>query len=1212
MIWVIKKFKTAGCFICLALALICAVRTFAYDSNSYYVIYGGDKAFPITGGQGTAEILSDGAGGKKMTDKYYKFTVTDGDDIAAAGSKVAYIDKWTVGTPSGSVYSYNAETDFMLYDSTTVIGARLRVYNVSHAENPRRGIGNSYDLDLFGITDGRLTVSSGYTGDDKTVFDEISLNEWHHLTVSVIYDSESETLVGTSFKLDDRESVRRSFSQPNYGVFRFAFGMRKNGGGAVSGAYALDNFQQCIKKDAAAEQLPKLSVAEGKAYVIENRIISNISSNTKLKNFLKRVEVVYPDSDNNVLASGTSEIAAFTDETLSEQLNADDIITADTVIAARDDNFAVLYRTDGVFLQPDDTDEPDQPDKPDKPDKPDQPAEPENTGARDSVCVMFEANSEEAVKNLSASLSASSDVTVLHDISARWELGKMNTLYTSFAKDVSAYKYFNMLLYSDKKSNQKMFLLFHDGNSGGDNGNMYFRIPIVIDWEGTACLSLKLDSFSNFRNASWSSVAAMSITYNWGNEIEILPDIENSNLYIDKIWFSKDDTSPAQLAGAFAPNNFKNFNSETDVVRLKFSKLLANAENTDRITVTDGDTPVAADAYRAAVKDDIIEIKFLKQLENAHTYTIGIFELYDFSGNAIDMENAYSFTEARRENAAYEPRLASRGDKEITVSAEVPEGSAVDFYTVLYDKDNRIVDMKIIGSAEGNSELKNTISVESAENGWYIKAFSMTDGGLMASGSVLTIDEKESRRDYYDLSAETAELSVTDLRIDNFLLNIKGSTDPTASPAVCAVLKNDKGKLLYIAPVSADKNGKFEINPYLAESFDTGNYSLYLAASDAVYEYPKKLYLADAETKAEFTKIINGGGAVAAESAADILKILSDSRYEQLVPAFANQSAESLRTNIAEILLEQRKYAKYTDITDMAKKADEILAQMNKADAAALVRIISENDALIMKNSAYYDKYKKLGAKERNVICTELIKSISSFEKITQFRALFDSAVKNHVSTPEKTGGSGGGGGRVSTGTTRVSAEKPQESAAAFCDTDGQSAWAKPYIELLSEKKIISMPADRRFNPQRAVSREEFVKMLVLAIGADIENAAPCGFEDVAAEDWSYKYICAANSAGLVSGMGDNSFGKEKNISRQDAAVILERALRIRSISRSGETRKIFADDENISDYAKSAVYEMRALDIISGFGDNTFAPLENMTRAQAAKIVCEALKYME
>ena len=51
-----------------------------------------------------------------------------------------------------------------------------------------------------------------------------------------------------------------------------------------------------------------------------------------------------------------------------------------------------------------------------------------------------------------------------------------------------------------------------------------------------------------------------------------------------------------------------------------------------------------------------------------------------------------------------------------------------------------------------------------------------------------------------------------------------------------------------------------------------------------------------------------------------------------------------------------------------------------------------------------------------------------------------------------------------------------------------------------------------------------------------------------------------------------------------------------------------FSDAEEISDYAKGAVVALTKLGVISGMGNGTFAPKENATRAQAAMMIYNAM----
>ena len=73
-------------------------------------------------------------------------------------------------------------------------------------------------------------------------------------------------------------------------------------------------------------------------------------------------------------------------------------------------------------------------------------------------------------------------------------------------------------------------------------------------------------------------------------------------------------------------------------------------------------------------------------------------------------------------------------------------------------------------------------------------------------------------------------------------------------------------------------------------------------------------------------------------------------------------------------------------------------------------------------------------------------------------------------------------------------------------------------------------------------------------------------------------------------------------------ARILERD----GLLKSSAHAQTFTDDSDISDYAKSAVYSLRAMGIINGDDSGRFNPQMSITRAEAAKIIYLAIKEYE
>ncbi len=200
-------------------------------------------------------------------------------------------------------------------------------------------------------------------------------------------------------------------------------------------------------------------------------------------------------------------------------------------------------------------------------------------------------------------------------------------------------------------------------------------------------------------------------------------------------------------------------------------------------------------------------------------------------------------------------------------------------------------------------------------------------------------------------------------------------------------------------------------------------------------------------------------------------------------------------------------------------------------------------------------------------------------------------------------GGGGGGGGGVSGGISGSDGSfigMQGGANAIFSDVAGFS-WAQDAIMSLYSQGIISGYGDGSFAPQNNIKREEFVTIAVSAFYKDAESQG-CDFADVAEDAWYYKNIAIASNQGIISGIGGGLFGVGENITRQDMAVILYRIAWDR-LSKP-ETPALFADDSYIADYAKEAVYALKAAGVINGVSATEFAPRKNATRAETAVMV--------
>lgn len=210
----------------------------------------------------------------------------------------------------------------------------------------------------------------------------------------------------------------------------------------------------------------------------------------------------------------------------------------------------------------------------------------------------------------------------------------------------------------------------------------------------------------------------------------------------------------------------------------------------------------------------------------------------------------------------------------------------------------------------------------------------------------------------------------------------------------------------------------------------------------------------------------------------------------------------------------------------------------------------------------------------------------------------------------------GGGTGGVSMAVGNTSSQTQGEGTVqtgnetiAFADTMHLD-WAKDAIGYLANHNIVSGVDGVNFMPEKNITREEFSKMIFLAFDIDEGEDSATSFVDCKKENWFYPYVDALLNSGIINGISNEHFGVGMQISRQDAATILNRIL---VLYKKGITPDeiSYQDGDTISSYARQAVERLDKAAIITGFEDGTFRPHDVITRAQAAVMIYRAIQFV-
>lgn len=221
-------------------------------------------------------------------------------------------------------------------------------------------------------------------------------------------------------------------------------------------------------------------------------------------------------------------------------------------------------------------------------------------------------------------------------------------------------------------------------------------------------------------------------------------------------------------------------------------------------------------------------------------------------------------------------------------------------------------------------------------------------------------------------------------------------------------------------------------------------------------------------------------------------------------------------------------------------------------------------------------------------------------------------------------GGGGFGGGSTSSVKYVPPAETEDEEAenketenitlpeTQFNDLENVG-WAVEAINNLRERGVVHGDGSGNFEPDRQVTREEMLAMLIGAFRVPEAAEAKTEFIDVSNNEWFYSVVAQAEAIGLVNGLGDGSFGAGQPVKRADMAVM---AMRLMDILNKDvaitEPAIVFEDYFEIPDYASEMISRLQQAGVLNGDDTGSFNPSDSASRAEAAVVIHNLIKITE
>ena len=164
--------------------------------------------------------------------------------------------------------------------------------------------------------------------------------------------------------------------------------------------------------------------------------------------------------------------------------------------------------------------------------------------------------------------------------------------------------------------------------------------------------------------------------------------------------------------------------------------------------------------------------------------------------------------------------------------------------------------------------------------------------------------------------------------------------------------------------------------------------------------------------------------------------------------------------------------------------------------------------------------------------------------------------------------------------------------------------WYYDAVNYLANNNIINGSGNNQFNPLNNITRADFLIMVMRSYNFEIKSNLSDNFTDAGNKYYS-DYLATAKELGIVSGVGNNRFLPESNVTREDMIVILYRILlKIDKLP----NEEIYNFDE-FNDINEINSYALEAMEVFVKSGkikgnNRLLMPKNNSLRAEAAQFL--------
>ena len=171
--------------------------------------------------------------------------------------------------------------------------------------------------------------------------------------------------------------------------------------------------------------------------------------------------------------------------------------------------------------------------------------------------------------------------------------------------------------------------------------------------------------------------------------------------------------------------------------------------------------------------------------------------------------------------------------------------------------------------------------------------------------------------------------------------------------------------------------------------------------------------------------------------------------------------------------------------------------------------------------------------------------------------------------------------------------------------------WFYDSVMYVYKEKLFSGVTETQFSPNAPMTRAMIATVIYRSADA-AQSPVNHGFTDVPSNIWYTDAVNWAAHAGIVSGIGDNKFDPDGNVTREQMAEMLYNYAEL--LGRNLPVERVsyaFADNDKISPWAAEAVDAMYRAELLNGYETGNFNPQGNASRAEVATVLMKFLEAM-